>query len=460
MTSLFYAAAALVVLALCITALRDRNKFVFLGAFVIPFHAIAVDLGVLLTLDKCLALIGFVLLATYPVRSGRQWHYLFYLMIGYMTALTLVIFVTGALDTSIRYAHGMGWGAGQSTFRLPVQLASQLIIWFFLPIGYALGRGSQAVGGFLWGTICNAGIGFYQVLAAVKGLPWLPPDTLTRLSGAEGGQFQIQNSDLYRLSGLAGEPKHAAAGIVFALVLLLCLPVKGKTWKIPFLAVALLLTFSTSGWLVFALIYLLYLISRRKILQLSIAAGLVFLVSMATQVSSTTAFIVQTRIAQRIADPEFFEPKDAAIVEIAEHNPQLFLTGAGAGGSDFFVMRSIKTSMLEKNGTVSATYLLTGTLGDYGIVGAGLLAILLLSLASYFHDHYRRLYILSIIAMLTLPRFAVEGAILFVLGSLMRSLYKPRESSFAPAYAGPHVAAGSEKEAGTGAVPAPSLTRV
>jgi hypothetical protein len=422
MTIVFYAAATLIVLALCIAATGDFDRFIFIGAFILPFHAIAIDVGVLLTLDKCFALIGLMLLATRRMPPRRQWQGLFHLMIGYMTALTLALYSTGAIDKWVRYAHGMGWGAGQSTFRLPVQLVSQLIIWLLLPIGYALGRGPQAVNGFLWGTLSNAFIGFYQILAAFKGLPWLPPEVLTRLSGTGGGQFQIQHSDLYRLSGLAGEPKHAAACIVFAMVLLLCLPITGRKWKISVLSVALLLTMSTSGWAAFALIYLVYLISRRKILQLSFAAALVLLVILAAQVSSTVAFVIQSRIVERAADPEYFEPKDAAIFDIAQHNPELFLTGAGAGGSDFFVMRSIKTSMLEKNGTVSATYLLTCTLGDYGVVGAALLCLLLFSMASSFEGDYRRLYILSVIAMFTLPRFAVEGAILLVISTLMRSL--------------------------------------
>jgi hypothetical protein len=449
MTFVFFAVAALIVAALCVAAVQDYNRFVFLGAFILPLHAIAIDIGVLLTLDKCFALIGFILFAARPMPARREWLTAFWLMIGYMTALTLIIFSTGAIDSSIRYAHGMGWGPAQSTFRLPVQLVTQIAIWLFLPIGYSLGRGAQAVSGFLWGTLCNAGLGIYQVIAAVKGLPWLPPEVLTRLSGSGGGQFQIQHSDLYRLSGLAGEPKHAAAGFVFAIVLLLCLPIAGKEWKIAVLGVALLLTMSTSGWAAFALIYLVYLISRRKYFQLSLAALLVFFVLMATQLSNTVAFVVQTRIVERAADPEHFEPKDAAIFDIAKHNPQVLLTGAGAGGSDFFVMRSIKTSMLELNGTVSPTYLLTGTIGDYGILGVCLLGMLLISMAPNFPGNSCRLYILSIIAMLTLPRFAVEGSILFVLGSLMRALYELRESVLAPAELEQGFNAANMKEAGT-----------
>jgi hypothetical protein len=430
MIYVLYAIAAFVVLAMCVLAVKDFGRFLFLGAFIFNFHAVGVDMGVYLTLDKVFAWIGaFVLLMTGLTLPRRSWFLAFAWMMGYMTLLTVFMQATGALSSQMTYVHSMGWGTGQSFLRLPVQLVSQITVWIILVIGYSMGRQAQVVNGFIWGAVCNALIGFYQVLAAVRGLPWLPADVLSKLSGENAGQFQVQNSNIFRLSGLAGEPKHAAASFVFAIVLLMCLQVNGTKWKTIVLGIALVATFSTSGWFAFAVIYGVFMFYRRKFVQLSLAAAFVLLIVLATQVNTSVAFIVETRIVTRFADPTSYEYKDAALLDVAKNEPAILFTGAGAGGIDLFLMRWIKTNRLEKGGALSPTYLLTELLGDYGVIGLTIFAFLLLGMARSFRGDLRVFYIASLLAMFMLPRFTVLPPVLLVLGSTMRAIDDSREES-------------------------------
>lgn len=423
MIYLLYGAAALIAFALCMTAMKDYGKFMFLGAFILNYHAIGLDIGVLLTLDKVFAWIGvFILLSMGMALPHRGWFYAYSVMIGYMTLITAFMLVTGSLDSQIAYVHSMGWGMGQSMLLLPVQFVSQVTVWSILIIGYALGRREQVVNGFIWGAVCNAIIGFYQVLAAIKGLPWLPRDVLTKLSGDNAGQFQIRKTDLFRLSGLAGEPKHAAACFVVAIVLLLCLPIEGKKWKTSVLSLALVATLSTSGWIAFVVIYGVFMFYRRKFVQLSVAAAVVLLLFLVTQVNTTFAFIVDTRVATRLADPSNYEKKDAALIDVAEHDPIILVAGVGAGGIELFLMKWMKAEVLDRGGAIGPTYLLTETLGDYGIIGTFLFFMLIIGMGHCFRGELRVLYIALVIGLFLLPRFTVLPAVLLVIGSMMRGV--------------------------------------
>ena len=141
MIYVLYAIAAFVVLAMCVLAVKDFGRFLFLGAFIFNFHAVGVDMGVYLTLDKVFAWIGaFVLLMTGLTLPRRSWFLAFAWMMGYMTLLTVFMQATGALSSQMTYVHSMGWGTGQSFLRLPVQLVSQITVWIILVIGYSMGR--------------------------------------------------------------------------------------------------------------------------------------------------------------------------------------------------------------------------------------------------------------------------------------------------------------------------------
>jgi hypothetical protein len=431
MIYLLYGAAALIAFALCMTAMRDYGRFLFLGAFILNYHAIGLDIGVYLTLDKVFAWIGvFIILSMGIVLPRRGWFYVYSAMIGYMTLITAFMFVTGALNSQIAYVHSMGWGTGQSMLLLPVQYVSQVTVWSVLIVGYALGRQEQVVSGFIWGAISNAIIGFYQVLAAIKGLPWLPRDVLTKLSGDNGGQFQIRKTDLFRLSGLAGEPKHAAACFVVAIVLLMSLPIAGRKWKMSVLGLALIATLSTSGCIAFVVIYGVFMLYRHKMVQFLLAAFVALALFLATQVSSTFAFLVDTRIVTRLADPSNNEKKDAALIDVAEHDPTILITGVGAGGIELFLMKWMDVEVLERGSAIGPTYLLTETLGDYGIIGTALLFILIIGIGGYFRGELRVLYMALVVALLMLPRFTVLPAVLLVVGSMMRGIDDDAEDAY------------------------------
>lgn len=424
MTVLFYGIAFLLVVALCATAIKDYSKFLFFGAFLVNFHSIGIDIGVYMTLDKIFSWIGiFIILCTKVTLPNRRWFHAFIGLLGYMTLLTGVIVVSGALDKKIAYAHGMGLGLAQSTLLLPVQLISQVTMWLIFLIGYKLGRHEHIIDGFIWGAVCNAGIGFYQLLAQVKGLPWLPASLLAKWSSGDlDSQFSMQPSHLYRLAGLAGEPKHAASCFVFAIILMMCFPVNGLKWKLPVLTIALLATFSTSGWFAFAAIYGVFMLYQRKFLQILIAVAIVLLVMMATHVSHDLTFIVDSRIMMRFADPGAFEPKDSALLDVIKNEPEILVTGTGAGGIDLYLMQWINKSKLEKDGLISPSYILTEILGDYGLIGIVLFALFLQYIRPYFSGDMQLFFLTAIMAILMLPRFSIMPPALLVLGALMKDV--------------------------------------
>ncbi|ABF42148.1 hypothetical protein Acid345_3147 [Candidatus Koribacter versatilis Ellin345] len=421
MIAIYYIACVLIALSLCTLAFNNQDKFTFLAAFLLPFQGIGVEIGVLLNFEKIIAVLFVVTaLMFYRARTARQtWFYAFAVLLGYMFTLTLIMFVGGGLDLQINHAMNAGWGTAQTTFRLPVQIASQGFTWMLLPTACLLAiRPSCVIYGFVWGNVCNALFGFYQVLAAVFGLPWLPEEILTKLSGENGGQFQVQHTDLFRLSGLAGEPKHAAAAFVFAILILMWFPVEGKKWKISVLGVALVLTLSTSGWVAFFVAFALTMLYRKKMVPFLVAGTLLLVIGVGYVVSDQVNFIVNDRVLLRLADPSSFEYKDSAILDVAREDPEILITGVGAGGIDFYLMRWVREDQLER-GSVSPTYIGTEILGDYGLIGIVLFGFLLYKIGGQFDPNMRAFYVATIPVLVLLPRGVSLPAVLLLWGSLL-----------------------------------------
>jgi hypothetical protein len=85
-------------------------------------------------------------------------------------------------------------------------------------------------------------------------------------------------------------------------------------------------------------------------------------------------------------------------------------------------MKWMDVEVLERGSAIGPTYLLTETLGDYGIIGTALLFIFLFGMGRYFRGDLRVFYIALVLALFLLPRFTVLPAVLLVVGSLMRGL--------------------------------------
>ena len=417
--------------------LANSRKFLFLCAFVLPLEGIAIDVGILVNWSKLvlpLAVLACIARSRNPfsLKTREPAMLLWAAFLGYAVLITSAHMILHTYEEDTSTAIALGWGPGQTTYRLPVQLASTLLCWGVLFAATSFVRDKAdfkaVIKGLIAGNVFNAIIGFYGIASGALGLPWF--GTIIGRDAPAVGRVVTES----RLSGLAGEPKHAAAGFVFALLLLLWTRRTHEfarcaqffTAKAALLTVALLLTFSTSGW-VAATVGLTYVqVVGRKALH-GRAFRLLVLVLLACMViaavTSVTMFdeIVRSRILARAADPGRYEYKEKAFWQYAVQHPETLVFGNGAGGIDFKLIPYTDAAYLAGS-TPSPTYLVDDVLSDFGVIG-----LLILSLAVGMTvkrlrrsrcPHLAYLIKAGALVALCVPRFSVWGFV-FVVGAAL-----------------------------------------
>ena len=90
--------------------------------------------------------------------------------------------------------------------------------------------------------------------------------------------------------------------------------------------------------------------------------------------------IIESRILARLQEGyssvAYFEPKDAAFLTFAFDYPEVLVFGQGTGGIDFMLIPYVRDTFLMKSSSLTPTYFLTRILGDVGMVGLSLIALL------------------------------------------------------------------------------------
>lgn len=438
--ALFIAVGLGLAIALVVFACTDTRKFLFVAAMLLPIVIPPLNVGVSVSWYKVIlpvAMFGMLIRhgirresMSIPHMKGTGPLYAFLAWVGF---LSVGHFLLQTHRMQAELARGFGWGTAQTTFRLPVQMVAYLLFYGVFIVGAWYVRNtehvSSIVNGYLTGVLINAVSGLYQVFAARTGLPWLPSSVLEGGLQESGGQYQIGHHDIFRLSGLAGEPKHAAAGFVIALFLILAFrgssALDSRLLKsravLGLLILALLLTMSTSGWLtaVVVITYSLLMEGGRKLARLiavtTVFAG-ILVGALVLLPKDTLNFLLQDRITSRVDDPGSYEYKDFAVVQLAQNAPRALLFGQGAGGVDFLLMPYVKTYQLER-GTITPTYLITQTAGDAGVLGIILVLSFLFRLSPALRDMdpaYSRFARTGVFAALLLPRLALPGFFMII----------------------------------------------
>jgi uncharacterized membrane protein YciS (DUF1049 family) len=391
--AIFIIVNVLLGLALLYCGFALPRRFLYLCAFLLPLQGLGLNVGIFLNWAKIILPIALLIrLLRYrnPLRidsdsPGMRGWLLFF---TYIAAITIAHLVLGTHNDEIR-GLATSWGAAQSEFRLPVQLVGNIASWGVLLVGIWFVRDQRdahaAMKGFIAGNVFNALAGFYQLSCPILGLPWLPVSLMNDMTADTGGMYD--GGSMFRLSGIASEPKHAAAGFVLAIFLLLWArsskdfrECTHQYWiKIPILGVALLLTLSTSGWVAMTVAFTFLVAVNRKwmawrlpvmVIMLAIAGAIVWTEDAPGGVVGT---IVQEHLIQRVADPGKYEYKEQAFWQFAFDHPEELIFGQGAGGIDFKLIPYVSSSNLKSKGTISPTYLFDEVLGDFGIVGLFLL---------------------------------------------------------------------------------------
>lgn len=394
---------SVLVLLLLIWGVKKEGRFLYLIAFLIPLMSLSVNIGVLLTWQRMifpLAIIALILGKHHSTINMRVMRFL----LLFLVYATIVTILTALLDydtgKSYRLGEALGWGPAQAKYRYWIQLATTISIWgvALIPAWFMHSDKDliSIINGYINGNLVSVLVGFYQILAIRLGLPG---SNFNWFIGAEKGVFRdtgaydVFGSQIYRLSGLSGEPKHSGSFILSALILILVIEffapprfrVQKAGIKILIFLTGILLTFSSGSWLVVIIVLGILLVSamlrgRRIAFSYALLIGLLglFLVLFLgiNMVSSAVEYRVSGRFRDGLESIAQYEPKDGAFIYFAQENPDKLLWGSGAGGLDFRLipyLYELNPIFLQRGGTVTPTYFYTRFLGEFGFIGLILL---------------------------------------------------------------------------------------
>lgn len=386
-------------------ALLDTRRLLWSCAFLLPLQGLSLFIGVQLSWSR-LAVLLLLFRAVLTADLGRasripaaKWVLALLTYAGGITAWSAL----GNPETRelMHAAQGLGWGMWQTELRPVVQYGA-LVLTLATPLAFGLMAESASnaravLSGFVWGSVSSIAFGGYQVAARTFGLPWMNEGALGEIVQGNLGMREVLQeyevglgASIPRLFGLGGEPKHTAAFALLALTVLLSAQAtalfssRQRAWMIALLTAGVVLTFSTSGWLILIMLMVAHLVRSTAAEQRRTASlfgvGLVALVIAAAMTVVPREFrldIARERIGTRlgggVTSVKGAEYKDAALVDFAVQNPAAVLFGTGAGCIDFYLIDHVPNSLLRPDSTITPTYTVTRTLGDLGVVGVVLL---------------------------------------------------------------------------------------
>lgn len=407
MTELLFSALNLAILALIFHCCRRRTGTVlYWFAFLLPLQGLSLSIGVLLSWTR-LALplsLALMLVARCPARTcGPPAAVGWAALITYSTINTSLWWISDYADGyHFARARFLGWGIAQAELRYLVQWGSQISTWGLAYTAYLFtDRADDVLDGIVHGAVANASVGFYQVAAVATGLPWFDVSASAFLTDefAKATMMDFGLLRLPRLHGLAGEPKHAAAQIVLALAVVLArgpapsrhAGTRSNLATSATLLIGLALTGSTSGLIALLGVLVAILLSKGRgwrqsdVLRHAIPLGLGLVPVFLLFGTDHLAAFLDSRLASRLEDPLYFEPKDAGLVEMALEQPVAALFGWGAGGADFRLIDFVREDFVYKagrTGTLTPAYFVTRTIADVGLLGLAILAAIYVRLVS------------------------------------------------------------------------------
>lgn len=433
--------------ALIASAFRSPSKFPFLAGIVLPFYTIGFSSPVNIWPAMVVGPIG-IAGAVFRGEGDRLWGLVrrsgLWLFAGWALVITALRVGEDLLSEvpSWRAAAALGWAPAQAEYRLLVQMASFLAAWSAIVIGALYLPHTKCrydvLRGIIVGAGLNAVLGLYQLASYRFGLPfphnWL---SLTREldAGAAAERLRLrtpgETADLFRLCGLGGEPKHAAAVSLCALLCVLLLARRSTEFRGRYLVVggllatAIVLTFSSSTWAVapFSLT-LAYAAGGR--LRARSAAVLVGLGGLAVGIgvglfraNALPAAIFESRISSRatvdLEQLSLNEPRDAAMLDVLTSRAGALVFGHGAGGIDFRLLSHpfLTYWVTTRSSTISPGYTGLRLLADFGLVGLAALSAVVLRLRRFCVDRSDRSFVLIAFGtMLFLPVICIPAFIL------------------------------------------------
>lgn len=354
---------ALIITIYSLVIFRKINFFQ-VYAFLIPFFGIDFDLGVRYTISQLtLLLINFSFFITVVTNThllklkGLNQSIVFFLLYAFISAFLLSTFVIDFIPT-----QNPGFLRNEGRYISQIINYSLLFSVFYIAY-YHIKSQSDAftlLKFLMYGLIVTSFIGFSQEIIYI-----LTGIDITPLEGGESGIRQAAKYDYFglpmiRINSLSGEPKslgmYAALGIILIKVLntLQVKLIKRQNIFFVLFFITLILTLSSSGFLLLAIMWILSEIILRyfKLLP-KISVGKFF-----TWVIMGILIIafyepLDSIINDRVTERDKIEDWDAVVLEGLKENPQYLVFGSGLGNihniAEPYIGRFENLSFMENN---------------------------------------------------------------------------------------------------------------
>jgi len=348
----------------------STRKFLYLTGFLVPLMLPRVDVGVAIDMSKIMGPGALLLLIFRPRRAQVAWPK------GMSTFISYAVGVSGiwmVLEYTILRRHleaaAMGLGAGQSLYKMPVQLGSflcQLLLVYVVPArAGSRDEAMAAVRGFAAGALFSVGVGILLYATTGQGM-----------IGTRGmGMVNVEGLDLSRIGGLSGEPKFLGVmlGVLISWELSKALFGKGNYLILGGAAIGLVLTFSTSAWAgVFVAATALMWASIRHSKRVRWRVWLLCALSvLLVGFSTLTAAVFSRRFGDRVfgEKSELGRQKDSLLLGAYRDTPVHAIYGFGLGGGDLAVMPYIPPEEKFYRRTPTPGVAAARILGDLGVAG-------------------------------------------------------------------------------------------
>ncbi|MGM0574764.1 MAG: hypothetical protein ACQEXJ_03415 [Myxococcota bacterium] len=434
--------------ALLVTAFTRERWFLFLCGALLPTIIPRLQVGIGLDWHKLVGpmALGLFLLRRNPARV-RGVTRPFGWLLGYALVVSLVWMV---LEYQVleryRFAQAMGLGPGQSTWKMPVQFGSFVMMsmaLFVIPLRARNANDALAgITGFVFGCLASVGIGILLLVTTGHG---------TVLTGQRYIAFDVGGVDVVRLGGLGGEPKMLGASLAVLIPLALAASLFAgpatyrRYWKVALVAlVGLFLTYSTSAW-VAALIGVVALAGLGVLYwnQSHQTAVVRLVVGVVASLVAFQVFYGGVDMLEHIVDARFTErlmgeesdvegQKDMFILDAFADTPRHAIWGFGLGGADLETIPYLPLKELMFERTPTAAVNIMRFFGDLGVLGLlGVLGVVATWVARALRgrDHMTVAFLVSGGAAMLFTSLVAWPEFLFLAGGLLTLLEMRRRDA-------------------------------
>lgn len=319
---------------------RNKKYLLYAYIFSLPFMGLIIDIGLQIDLPKGVSFIMlFALILSLnklPKKTLPIFYFLFYL--AFIT-IVLSIFLPETANLFPPLRGKYRW-------------IMQIFVWFllFVPLIYSLYIKTTVeiktlLNIFIISLIILTALGYVQYISyTFFNYDPFPIGILMDVERHGIGLLGYYDSFIFRMSSIGGEPKHLAYSLVIGLTVLLSyFMIKKEFFNknidifiFLFLFIALLLTFSTQGYILLFLNLTVLLIYFRRIKIAFFLIVIIFLVGtiIYTYLGMSLSDIIYLRLFREKEDillSTYIEDWNEAVLGFLKDHPRFLITGVGVG---------------------------------------------------------------------------------------------------------------------------------